>query len=462
MIKLSIPSSLCTLLLLFILTPLHAAEVKNINIVQDGKNVIVEYDLIGKLGEREAEVVATLELMGERYSYEKLTVEGNVGKAVKLGLKRRFVWHPQNDYPSGYEGEAVWDVSTRDELNILAARDDEKRKKQEEEARKRKLEEEEQKRQLEEEEKKRKLEEEKRLAKAMELAALEKARLEVERAEKERKKVLFDHFAKKMVPVKGGCYKMGCDSWAGNGLILSGCESNEKPTHEACVRDFSISKYEVTQEDWMKVTGINPSYFKNCGKNCPVDSVSWDDVQDFIMRLNNMSGGSFRLPTEAEWEYAARSQGQFEKYSGSDKIDLAAWYSGNSNDTTHPVGQKSANALGLFDMTGNVWEWVNDWYHPKYYANSTANNPQGPATGTEKVYRGGSFNFRKDLNRNTFRGSDRPTERDRDTGFRLALTDPVSADHPSPSETSQTGTSKDKPEEVFQLLPQHIQLKSIF
>lgn len=187
-----------------------------------------------------------------------------------------------------------------------------------------------------------------------------------------------------LVFVKGGCFQMG-DTF-GDG------EADEKPVHEVCVDDFSMGKYEVTQGQWKAIMGNNPSYFKDYGDTCPVEKVSWNDIQDFIQKLNSRTGKRYRLPTEAEWEYAARSGGKNEKYAGTnDNLDDYAWYTSNSGSKTHPVGQKRPNNLGLYDMSGNVWEWVQDWYDAGYYKNSPKNNPQGPSSGTSVVLRGGSW-----------------------------------------------------------------------
>jgi len=183
--------------------------------------------------------------------------------------------------------------------------------------------------------------------------------------------------------VKGGCYEMG-DTF-GDG------RANEKPVHNVCVNDFYMGKYEVTQGQWQAVMGSNPSDFKNCGANCPVELVSWNDTQDFIGRLNGKTGKSYRLPTEAEWEFAARSGGKREKYAGGDDLDRVAWYGSNSGSKTHPVGTKAPNGLGLSDMSGNVWEWCQDWYGDKYYGESPRDNPRGPSSGQYRVLRGGSW-----------------------------------------------------------------------
>jgi formylglycine-generating enzyme required for sulfatase activity len=183
--------------------------------------------------------------------------------------------------------------------------------------------------------------------------------------------------------VTGGTFTMG-DTF-GDG------DTNEQPTHQVTVSDFYIGTYEVTQGQWQAVMGNNPSYFSSCGSNCPVEQVSWEDVQTFIARLNQKSGKNYRLPTEAEWEYAARSGGQSEKYSGSNSVGGVAWYDSNSGSTTHSVGLKQGNGLGLYDMSGNVWEWVNDWYGGYSNSSTLQTNPTGPTTGSNRVVRGGSW-----------------------------------------------------------------------
>ena len=182
-----------------------------------------------------------------------------------------------------------------------------------------------------------------------------------------------------MVLVKGGTFKMGSNDG----------ESDEKPVHTVTVDDFYIGKYEVTQKQWKEIMGSNPSRYK--GDNLPVENVSWDDVQKFIKKLNQKTGQNYRLPTEAEWEYAARggSTGSPTKYAGSNNIDDVAWYSSNSGRKTHAVGTKKANELGIYDMSGNVWEWCSDWYGS--YSSGSQNNPQGSSSGTFRVLRGGSW-----------------------------------------------------------------------
>jgi sulfatase modifying factor 1 len=218
-----------------------------------------------------------------------------------------------------------------------------------------------------------------------------------------------------LILVKGGCYQMG-DTF-GDG------DSDEKPVHEVCVDDFYIGKFEVTQGQWKAIMGNNPSHFSSCGDNCPVEQVSYNDIQEFINKLNQRSGGGkYRLPTEAEWEYAARSGGKSEKYSGGNDVDSVAWYSSNSGSKTHPVGQKKPNGLGIYDMSGNVWEWVQDWYDGNYYKNSPRNNPTGPNSGFRRVSRGGSWGSYARLVRAANRGSYTPDDRYNRLGFRLVRT----------------------------------------
>jgi formylglycine-generating enzyme required for sulfatase activity len=214
------------------------------------------------------------------------------------------------------------------------------------------------------------------------------------------------------VEVPGGCFQMG-DTF-GDG-------DDEKPVHEVCVGNFSIGKFEVTQGQWRKVMGSNPSRFSSCGDNCPVEMVTWNDVQSFISKLNSQSGNSYRLPTEAEWEYAARSGGKQEKYSGSNSIDAVAWYANNSGSQTHPVGQKQANGLGIYDMSGNVWEWCSDWYGRSYYSSSPKDNPQGPSSGSDRVVRGGGWNDGARDVRSAIRAGGGPGDRCDFLGFRLVL-----------------------------------------
>ncbi len=219
-----------------------------------------------------------------------------------------------------------------------------------------------------------------------------------------------------MVFVPGGCFKMGD--------IFGGGEVDERPVHEVCVNDYYIGRYEVSQREWKEVIGNNPSNFRMCD-NCPVEEVRWNDVQVFIKKLNERKGVNYRLPTEAEWEYAARSGGKNEKWSGTSRkaeIGAYAWHGLNSGSKTHPVGQKKPNGLEIFDMSGNVWEWVSDWYGKHYYGESPEKNPKGPPTGVYKVFRGGGFYLEPAYLRTTLRFSVNPDYKNNALGFRLART----------------------------------------
>lgn len=219
-----------------------------------------------------------------------------------------------------------------------------------------------------------------------------------------------------MIFVKGGCYQMGD--------TVGGGDADEKPVHEVCVGDFYMGKHEVTQGQWKRIMANNPSHFSGCGDNCPVEQVSWNDVQDYIRRLNSQSGKNYKLPTEAEWEYAARSGGKSEKWAGTSiesSLGDYAWYRSNSSSKTHPVGQKQPNGLGLHDMSGNVWEWCQDWYGDKYYSQSDRNNPSGPSSGSDRVNRGGSWLINAAFTRAAIRNWSNPVYRFNDLGFRLAL-----------------------------------------
>ncbi len=224
-----------------------------------------------------------------------------------------------------------------------------------------------------------------------------------------------------LVEVKGGTYQQG-DTFNVGG-------EDERPVHKVTVKDFFIGKYEVTQEQWKAVVKKNPSHF--IGDKLPVDSVSWDEAQDFIKKLNKKSGKKYRLPTESEWEYAARSGGKEELYAGTSKglnketkeNELAefAWYDVTSEEKTHDVGTKKPNGLGIHDLSGNVWEWVQDRFGNEYYGKSPEENPQGPETGGDRVRRGGSWSSSERGVRATFRYGDFTDAKKDFVGFRIAL-----------------------------------------
>ena len=217
----------------------------------------------------------------------------------------------------------------------------------------------------------------------------------------------------RMIKVEGGTFTMGATSEMENPY------DDEKPTHQVTLSSYYIGETEVTQALWKAVMGSNPSYFK--GDNLPVEMVSWDDCQTFISKLNALTGKRFRLPTEAEWEFAARggNQSRHTPFSGSSRIDDVAWYESNSDNKTHPVKTKQPNELGSYDMTGNVWEWCQDWYGS--YNSYAQTNPTGAGSGSHRVDRGGSWICSPRLCRSSYRYCLTPEFSDFDLGLRLVL-----------------------------------------
>lgn len=217
-----------------------------------------------------------------------------------------------------------------------------------------------------------------------------------------------------MVLIKGGCFDMGD--------VFGDGDPDEIPVHRVCVDDFYMGIYEVTQKEWFQVMGTKPSSFTNCDE-CPVENVSYIDVQKFIARLNYISDTEYRLPTEAEWEYAARDGGRGYKWAGTNRIEELedfAWFRNNSGGRPHPVGQKGPNSLGLYDMCGNVQEWVQDYYSGDFYENSPINNPDGPPGSQYRAVRGGSFLNSSWGIRTPIRYRFTPDDHGREFGFRLA------------------------------------------
>jgi len=330
--------------------PGHAAEVKNLRSGQQGNLCYATYDLAGKPGELESEVRVVLELGGEKYPMEKLSLKGDCGKGVKIGVGRRITWDLLKDMPAGYDGELAWDVEAVIPAKTASA-----------------------------------------AAPGPEVADPVTGML--------------------FVPVPRGCFKMGDGFGEG--------DDDEKPLHEVCLDSFYLGKYEVSQAQWQAVMGSNPSYFKQCGKNCPVESVSWSDVNDFISKLSFKGTRQFRLPTEAEWEYAASGGGRHERYSGGSAAAQLGWFGGNAAGRIHPVGQKKPNALGLYDMSGNVAEWVSD-LKDEYQA-TAQQAPQGPDTGSNRVVRGGSWLSPARDVRTSARSELTPSVKTNSIGFRLVL-----------------------------------------
>ena len=217
-----------------------------------------------------------------------------------------------------------------------------------------------------------------------------------------------------MARVEGGTFRMGATSEQEDEA-----DSDETPVHSVTLSGYYIGKTEVTQALWQAVMGSNPSRFK--GSDLPVECVSWNDCQEFIKKLNRLTGRNFRLPTEAEWEFACRggNNSRGYKYSGSNDIDNVAWYWDNSGEKTHPVGTKAPNELGIYDMSGNVYEWCNDWYGN--YTSYSQMNPTGPRSGSDRVGRGGCWNNGARYCRSSNRYNGSPTRRDNLLGLRLAL-----------------------------------------
>ena len=219
-----------------------------------------------------------------------------------------------------------------------------------------------------------------------------------------------------MARVEAGTFTMGATSEMQNPW------DEEKPAHQVTLtNNYYLGKTEVTQALWKAVMGSNPSNFK--GDNKPVECVSWDDCQTFISKLNAATGKNFRLPTEAEWEFAARggNSSKHYQYSGSNNINDVAWYYGNSGNTTHDVASKQPNELGIYDMSGNVWEWCNDWYGD--YSSSSQTNPMGPNSGSCRANRGGSWFSSARYCRSSLRSGGAPGLRLNDRGLRLALSE---------------------------------------
>ena len=229
---------------------------------------------------------------------------------------------------------------------------------------------------------------------------------------------VLEPFGVRLVRVAGGEFTMGS---------TDGDAPDEAPRHTVRLRSFYIATTEITQAQWNTVMGSDPSFFKGCPE-CPVESVSWLDVQEFLKKLSERAGVSLRLPTESEWEYAAGGGAAHTGWAGtSDEGSLGdyAWYGANAERKTHPVGGKKPNAYGLFDMSGNVWEFCSDWHGENYYAESPAENPTGPARGFGRILRGGSWINSANGVRTTIRHRIDPGFRTINlNGFRLAADEP--------------------------------------
>ena len=229
----------------------------------------------------------------------------------------------------------------------------------------------------------------------------------------------------KMIRVEGGTFTMGATAEQSNGYTP---DTDEKPTHRVTLSSYAIAETEVTQALWKAVTGYSPtsggsawSSSYGLGDNYPAYYISYEDVQSFVTKLNSLTGQKFRMPTEAEWEFAARGGNKSKGYtfSGSNTVGDVAWYTENSGSKTHPVKTKAANELGIYDMSGNVYEWCSDWYGA--YSSNAQSNPTGPATGTNRVFRGGCWYGTATCCRCAYRNHYTPSDRSYSLGFRLAL-----------------------------------------
>lgn len=226
-------------------------------------------------------------------------------------------------------------------------------------------------------------------------------------------KKIIQELLQELIFIDGGSFLMGCN------LKDTLCEESEYPSHLVTIAPFYIQKYEVTQLLWVKIMNYDPNTYK--GNKYPATSISWDECQEFIKRLNHITSLHFALPTEAQWEFAARGgiKSKNTLYAGSSKINEVAWYKGNSNLMFQNIGTLTPNELGIYDMSGNVWEWCSDFYAP--YSEDDKNNPTGPTSGTNRVYRGGSWLDNENYIRISTRNCGRSDYKMNCLGFRLIL-----------------------------------------
>jgi formylglycine-generating enzyme required for sulfatase activity len=221
-----------------------------------------------------------------------------------------------------------------------------------------------------------------------------------------------------MVDIPGGTFEMGCSPGDDDCLVI------EKPVHTVTISAFKMGVYEITQAQWEMVMGKNPSFFQGC-PDCPVDEVSWDNIQEFLGIINELSGETYRLPTEAEWEYSARAGATTKHYCGDDTscLDDIAWYEENADSKTHPIGQKDPNDWGLYDMIGNLREYCQDFYEDGYYEESPDTDPQGPDSAFYRVMRGGGWQDTAQHSRVSYRSYNFPDTSYFLGGFRICMSE---------------------------------------
>lgn len=327
---------LLVVLLFFSNTLLWSQEITNISVKQEGKNVVVTYDLIGKAGVEYAISLEVSDDGGQTFGIRPKSLTGSVGSGILPGKNKKITWDVLGDVTKLTGTGFVFRIRGRGPGG---------------------------------------------------------------------------DFGIEMVFVKGGTFQMGSNDGY----------SNEKPVHTVTVSDFYIGKYEITQKQWRELMGTSPSFFRNCDE-CPVESVSWSESKDFIKKLNSKTGKDYRMPYEAEWEYAARSGGKNEKWAGTNSessLGQYAWYIANSGKKTHPVGGKKPNGLGIYDMSGNVEEFCEDLYD--VYWEWPKTNPRGPSSGFDCVVRGGSWYYKANYCRAAARDPFNPNLGSHFNGFRLCL-----------------------------------------
>lgn len=275
-----------------------------------------------------------------------------------------------------------------------------------------------------------KKEKQEKLAVERQAAEREKQEAEIRRKAAEQERLAAEKAAKEMYPGKVFRDCSDCPDMVmipAGSFDMGGTESDEKPVHRVTLKSFAMGKTEVTQAQWQAVMGSNPSDFKQCGGDCPVENVSWDDAQEFIRRLNAKTGKNYRLPSESEWEYACRA-GSRDDYCGGNNLDAVGWYGayatpvGNSAKTTNPVARKQANAWGLYDMSGNVWEWTQDCWNASYGGAPSDGSAWTSGSCTQRVARGASWFTGPQYARSAYRSRYTSTNRYNSVGFRLART----------------------------------------